>query len=286
VFSDKKAGVASVIVTHMYIRPLKGAGGIAVTGMSVGRLGPLYDHRWMVVDEDGMFVAQRSSRGLGIGIPQMCLIETTLRDGLVIFEAPGMPELSLPRMQGLLDPMVQVQVWERHPLATVPSAKANMWFTVFLSRFKHGKYRLVRLAEKDNDQTFADAFPFLIISQASLNDLNRRIMERRAQASESPLEALGWDRFRPTVVIDGCEAYAEDAFNQVRIGKLLIEGRTLCVRCPVTTTNQLTAVRGKEPLATLATYRRNPNGKGVVFGRNGMHLETGEIRVGDPVVFQ
>lgn len=91
------------------------------------------------------------------------------------------------------------------------------------------------------------------------------------------------DRFRPNIVLSGCEPYEEDQLDRIRVGDVELVGQTLCVRCPVTMTNQQTAERGKEPLRTLAEYRRNPNGDGVVFGRNFNFLGTGNISLEDIV---
>jgi uncharacterized protein YcbX len=278
-------------VTHLFCYPLKGARGFPVDVMPVGRLGPKYDRRWMVVDESGMFVAQRSERRLGIGIREMCLVETRFTpDGLVL-RAPDMPELRVPQ-EGTN--RVPVQIWEQHTVGIEPDdgGVASDWITEYLSRFKAARYRLVRMPDDGTRPSkrgkahlaYADAYPFLVVSQGSLDDLNRRIAERRRGAGEPSIAPLGWDRFRPNIVLDGCPPYFEDEVDRLTFGAdLVLVGGAVCVRCPVPATDQRTAKLGKEPLKTLATYRRNPDpdGSGVVFGRNFDHRGTGEIRVGD-----
>jgi uncharacterized protein YcbX len=117
---------------------------------------------------------------------------------------------------------------------------------------------------------FADAYPFLVIAQSSLDDLNRRMGN-----------PLPMDRFRPNIVLGEADPYIEDHLAYLRIGTIPFSGGTLCVRCPLTTIDQVDARVGKEPLKTLATYRKT--GKGVVFGRNFSHRQQGTIAVGDTV---
>lgn len=123
-----------------------------------------------------------------------------------------------------------------------------------------------------HEVSFADAFPFLVISEESLADLNTRF--------DSPLPM---DRFRPNLVVAGGAPYAEDTWSRFRIGEVVFRGATRCGRCVVTTTDQLTGARAHEPLRTLATYRRDAEGT-VMFGRNLIHeTKAGRVSVGDAV---
>ena len=115
---------------------------------------------------------------------------------------------------------------------------------------------------------FADGFPFLLISQASLDELNRRL--------ETPLPM---DRFRPNIVVEGCEPHDEDGWNRMTAGEMSFRVVKPCARCVITTTDQATGERGREPLRTLATYRRF--GSEVLFGQNLIHDGPGTLRVGD-----
>jgi hypothetical protein len=120
---------------------------------------------------------------------------------------------------------------------------------------------------------FADAYPFLIISEASLADLNHRL-----------LQPIPMDRFRPNIVVGGAQdSHAEDQWQSIDIGSLRFRRGAPCIRCVVTTTDQSTLERGPEPLKTLATYRRNSDG-GVNFGVNFFcESSAGTIRVGDVI---
>ena len=116
--------------------------------------------------------------------------------------------------------------------------------------------------------TYGDAYPFMVLGEESLADLTGRM--------PAPLPM---NRFRPNIVIRGGGPYVEDTLGAFRIDGITFTGTTLCIRCPIPTTDQATGERGKEPLKTLATYRKQPDG--VVFGRNFNHAGTGVIRVGD-----
>jgi uncharacterized protein YcbX len=123
--------------------------------------------------------------------------------------------------------------------------------------------------------SFADAYPYLLISEGSLADLNIRIEKNGGKA-------LPMNRFRPNLVVKGCEAYAEDTWKEIRVGEAVFNVVKACTRCQVTTTDQATGeVRGPEPLATLATYRDTP--RGPIFGQNLIATKLAPVRVGDSV---
>jgi uncharacterized protein YcbX len=124
---------------------------------------------------------------------------------------------------------------------------------------------------------FADGYPLLLTSEASLDALNSLIAQGD-HAAEGPLPM---NRFRPNVVVAGTAAWAEDDWSEVAIGEVAFRVAKKCGRCVVTTTDQSTAERGKEPLRTLARHRRI--GGRLVFGQNLVPRSTGTIRVGDPV---
>jgi uncharacterized protein YcbX len=127
-----------------------------------------------------------------------------------------------------------------------------------------------RYAVQGESVSFADGMPYVMIGQASLDELNQRL--------EVP---ISMDRFRPNLVFSGGEAYAEDQFKQLQIGEVEFQVVKPCARCVLITVNQQTGEKGKEPLATLATYR-TVNNK-VYFGQNAVALAPGIVRVGDPI---
>jgi uncharacterized protein YcbX len=139
---------------------------------------------------------------------------------------------------------------------------------------------ILKAAARPGDAvSFADACPFLVISEASLAQLNDRIQENHG-------EPVPMNRFRPNLVIDGCDAFTEDTWSRVRIGEGVFRNGGPCARCIVTTAEQLTGERtNKEPLKTLATFRRDAaDPTDVNFGVNLIHeTKQGTIRVGDPI---
>lgn len=270
----------AIRVSNIFYHPVKSARVKLLTRAEIGVRGILHDREWMVVDERGMFVAQRQSSEAGVEVRTMCLVDAAIQDGHLVLTAPGLSSISVP-LNGPEAPEAEVQVWEHHARGIDQGEEVSHWLSELLGRERPGKYRLMRMSNQhirrakmgESQLAFADAYPFLIISQASLDDLNSRLPE-----------ALPMNRFRPNLVLDGCAPYQEDQMALIRIGNVLLEGQGLCARCPTTATNQETAERGKEPLRTLATYRRHPSGAdGVVFGRNFNHLNLGKIAIGDAV---
>lgn len=231
----------------------------------------------MFVNDEGMFVAQRDSRRLGVAIKSVCLVRTAIGDGMLTITAPSMPPLTVPLRQGS-GVELPVTVWDDSLSAIDQGAEAEEWATEFLSRERPGRYRLVRMPDDnrrpskvgDGEVAFGDAYPFLVIADSSLADLNGRLDE-----------PLPMNRFRPNIVLSGARPYQEDEIDRFAINGIEFIGATLCIRCPTTTTNQETAERGKEPLRTLATYRKQPDG--VVFGRNFNHSGSGSVKVGDAI---
>jgi uncharacterized protein YcbX len=254
---------------HLY--PIKSAAGIARLEWEVDALGLRYDRRWMVVDRGGAMLTQRSH-------PRLGQIRPSVGDGALRVEADGMPPLELPGDPGPAASLA-VKIWDDTCLATWTGERAARWFSDVLETdcsLVHIPKANARSIDPDyappgHRVGFADGFPFLLISEASLADLNRRL--------DTPLPM---NRFRPNLVIDGVEPFGEDRLRAFGNGGLRFAAVKPCDRCVVTTTDQQTGERGVEPLRTLATYRRS-NGK-VLFGQNVVHSGTGGLRVGDPLV--
>jgi hypothetical protein len=238
------------------------------------------DRRFLVVDPEGTFLTQR-------GIPRMALVGAFLDGELLTLRSEGFGEIRVRRNP---DPQARpavVRVWKSEGLRTEDCGDdAAAW----LSSVIKTPCRLVRIgpeyrrpvstvyAKPGDGVSFADGFPFLIVSEASLADLNRRM----AHSGDAPLPM---NRFRPNIVVGGCEAYGEDLLGRFRIGKVVFRAAKPCLRCIMTTTDQLTGERGKEPLRTLAAYRRAPDDPtNVMFGYNLVNeTKAGGFRVGDPV---
>ncbi|MGE3276578.1 MAG: MOSC domain-containing protein [Vicinamibacterales bacterium] len=269
--------VVNMTVASLHVYPVKSCGGIQLQRAEVGRLGIRYDRQWAFVDDRGMFVAQRGDGGQGIGIRTMCLIGTAFDGDDLVLTAPDAEPLRLP-LAGRDGPRVPVQVWQSRTDGIDQGDDAAAWASAVLGRERPAHYRLVRMADDGTRRpkrgeswlAYADGYPFLVIGEASLADLNTRLPE-----------PLPMNRFRPNIVLAGSPAYHEDTVTRLRTGGITFDGMTTCVRCAITTTDQATAARGVEPLRTLATYRRADGG--VIFGRNFNHRGEGPLAVGDRV---
>lgn len=268
----------SLTVSGLFVYPVKSCRGIPLREADVGRMGIRHDRQWMVIDEHGMFVAQRSEAGLGVGVRTMCLVGTAIDGDQLVLTAPDMPPLSLPTA-GVPGVQHAVQVWKSHTAGMDQGDEAAAWFTEYFSRERPGRYRLVRMPDDgvrmpkrgESPLAFADGYPFLIIGEASLADLNARLAD-----------PLPMNRFRPNIVIAGAPPYFEDDVARVTIRGVAFENMAPCLRCPIPATDQETAVRAKEPLTTLATYRRRDGG--VAFGSNFNHRGEGRIHLDDLVI--
>ena len=257
-------------LTGINIYPIKSAGGIALSEWEIDAFGLRYDRRWMVVDESGTFITQRTH-------PRMALVEVKIGDGVLQIDAPGMRTLET-SLHPAAAVVTQVVVWNFAGPSTWLGEEAAVWFSQFLATgcsLVHMGDDVVRranplFAPRDTRVSFADGYPILLISEESLADLNSRMAR-----------PLPMNRFRPNLVVAGGEAYAEDEWEKIRIGGMALRVVKPCFRCVITTTDQVTAGRGREPLRTLATYRR-VNGE-VMFGQNVVHETTGHLRIGDSV---
>ena len=256
--------------SEIWLYPIKSCKGISVSNAPVDERGIKYDRRWMIVDSFGHYVTQRKK-------PTLALVCVSLVDGYVFLSAPKMPDIRFPIDK--VGPDIQnVTIWGDKCVAQSVNKKVSEWFSDYLNF----KVKLVFLPDNSVRQidpkysvgpfstSFTDGFPFLLISQATLDDLNGRLLEK-----------LPMDRFRPNLVVSCKYAFEEDLWQTIKIGDVVMQVVKPCARCVVTTTNQDTGKRGKEPLTTLAKYR-NINGK-LMFGQNLIHQNTGTIQLGDEI---
>ena len=263
-------------VTQLYLYPVKSLRGFAVTSADVDTLGFVGDRRFLVVDANNQFLTQRTH-------PRMALIETALTARDLILRAPHGGSCSVPLRATAPADLLTVRIWKSEGLlAEDCGVEVAVWLSDYLSQ----PCKLVRIGEKFSRPVlkasarpgdlfnFSDGCPFMVLTEASLADLNARLDE--------PLPV---DRFRPSFVINGSAAFAEDTWTRFRIGNVTFRAAGPCSRCAITTTNQLTAERGKEPLRTLALYRRDAKDPtDVNFGQNVIHeTKSGTVRIGDAV---
>ncbi|MDX1660786.1 MAG: MOSC domain-containing protein [Gemmatimonadota bacterium] len=257
-------------VTGLWIYPVKSMSGIPLTEMDLVERGLRYDRRWMVVDEDGRFLTQRS-------VPELAVVETVIAGDRIVLSGRGRRPVWIP-LEPDGEPASSVVVWGDEVAAVPGPPKVDRWLSEVLGR----PVRLVHMPETSDraakrDPTgrgarvsFADAYPLLLISEESLGALNERL--------ERPVPM---DRFRPNVVARGAGAFDEDGWDRFRIGSIECRVASRCARCSTTTVDQVSGERGKEPLKTLATFRRE--GDDVFFGVNVVHAGTGTLAVGDPI---
>ena len=257
-------------ISALHCYPIKSCAGHALTQAELTPRGIRYDREWMVVDDDGVFLSQRSH-------PALALVLPAPGENILALSAPDMPDLTIATPnEG--DP-IGVTVWDYPCEGIDQGEEAAQWFKAYLQT----SCRLVRMrssftrvvdqtyAPRPSDQVgFADGFPLLLISEGSLEDLNTRLPAR-----------ILMNRFRPNLVVTGCAPYAEDEWKTIQINGLTLEIAKPCGRCATTTVDQLTGQKNsdQEPLRTLATYRRHDNL--VFFGQNVTYAETGALTVGD-----
>jgi uncharacterized protein YcbX len=259
-----------LLLSSLYVYPIKSCGGVAVGEWEVDERGLRHDRRWMLVDETGRFMSQRR-------FPCMALIGVHVEHDRLVVNAPGMSSLQVPFHLPDGKPVL-TSIWDDLVESLPVGEEADRWFGEFLGtrcRLVYMPHESVRPVDPDYGRAgdrvgFVDGFPFLLISEVSLADLNARL--------EQPLPM---NRFRPNLVVAGCEPFAEDGWEVLRVGSITLRVVKPCARCAITTVDQATAARGREPLRTLATFRKH--GSKVLFGQNLVHDGTGILRVGDPV---
>ncbi|MFG2602260.1 MOSC domain-containing protein [Streptomyces sp. NPDC048514] len=265
-------------VQSIHVHPVKAFRGLSPRAAVVEPWGLAGDRRWALIDDGGKVVTQREQPRLALAAAE------PLPGGGVRLSAPGRASLTV----AVPDPVTTVpaDVFGTK-VETIPAAAAaHEWCSGYLQ----AEVRLVHMDDPANRRpvdpryalpgetvSLADGYPLLATTVASLAALNS-LIAAGDHAHEGPLPM---NRFRPNVVVAGADAWAEDHWSRISVGDVVFRAAKPSGRCVVTTTDQGTAVRGREPLRTLARHRRI-NGK-LVFGQNLVPLSTGTIRVGDPV---
>jgi len=260
-------------ISELYIYPIKSLSGIRVKSAKITDRGFEHDRRWLLVDAENRFLTQREH-------PQMAFLQPTIENNeLRISHKLNGRSFSIAINAPSAAGRTQVTIWDDTCEAMFVSDDADRWFSVMLGLQCRLVYmpnetrRIVdqRYAPENSVTSFSDAYPFLIIGQASLDDLNNRLAE-----------PLPMNRFRPNIVFTGGEPYGEDLFDHFKIGSIDFYGVKLCARCVMTTIDQETSKKGKEPLKKLASYRFKNNK--ILFGQNLVHQGRGEIAVGNELV--
>ena len=257
-------------IDSLHIYPIKSCQGIDLRQAELVATGLQYDRHWMLVNPQGVFLSQRE-------LPHMALIKTELTDSSLIVSDGRQQSLQIP-IQASSSRRKSVQIWNDRCSAAIVSAEASRWFSnslktecelVFLPTTEQ---RLVDPEYAQNSQIvgFADGFPLLVVSKASIDLLNNKLGEQ-----------LDIGRFRPNIVLEGCPAHAEDDWSAIAIGDITIQLAKLCSRCVIPSIDQQNAQKHPGILKTLASYRRR-DGK-VYVGQNGLHDRHGLLKVGQTV---
>lgn len=245
-------------IQALNIYPIKSCRGIAVDVANVTSMGFEHDREWLIVDPNYRFITQREE-------PRLALIAPTLTAGTLELSAPERSPIKV-----CLDDegdSVEVVIWRDRCAAFDLGAGPASWLSDYLGK----PVRLVRFDQRRKRASslewtggiealnqFSDGFPWLVISQASLDDLNTRLPE-----------PLPMNRFRPNIVLTGVPPYAEDRADEIQAGEVILRVVKPCTRCAIPTTNQETAERNNDqPLRALKAYRFDRKLKGVLFGQN------------------
>ncbi len=259
----------SIIISELNIYPVKSLAQISLQHSLLDRFGLHMDRRWMLVDEKGMMLTQRQ-------LPRMCLIKTQLHDNQLQLSADGMDALII---QQNAHSIRQVQVWNDKCQAQDCGNAAAEWLSFFLNKecrlvyFADDEIRQVdtQYARSGDTTAFSDGFPLLLISQASLDDLNQRL--------EVPVSMA---RFRPNIVVSGCSAFAEDAWKEMKINQINFRIVKPCSRCVIPSIDLKTAQKQSIVTQTLSQYRMRDNK--IFFGQNVIADNTGELSIGMEVI--
>ena len=256
----------TVSVNQLFVYPIKSCAGVGLADSLLIETGLEFDRAWMVVDPEGMFISQRE-------LPRMALIQPTLKSLEMVLRAPGM--LALHVALDTVEKAVRVQVWDDTVAAYDMGDLAAQWFSDFLGQ----PLRLVRfdpeqkrLSDKawtgavDAENAFADGFPILVTSAASLTEMNRRL-----RLAGQPDVTLA--RFRPNVVLDGLDAHGEDHLDEIAFttpqGEIRLKLVKPCTRCSIPDVDPVTAEPGHAVGDVLASYRADARMQGALtFGIN------------------
>lgn len=262
--------MSALTISELAIYPVKSMRQIQLQESALQFGGLKYDRRWMVIDDSGVMVTQRN-------VARLCLIQPELLkpevDCSIKLSAVDMPDISISVPDGCHT--CKAKIWDDVCNAYDAGDEIANWLKEFLSidcrlvYFPEDEIRIVdQTYARPNDQTaFSDGFPILLTTQASLDDLNSRMDEVIAMA-----------RFRPNIVVSGCEAFAEDDWKLLKVDGITLRIVKPCGRCTVPNVDINSAERCKEPIKTLVTYRKRDHK--VFFGQNVVSNGQGILAVG------
>ena len=268
--------MSTLTLTDIWIYPIKSLGGIRLEKAKFKGKGLQYDRRWMLIDHERNFLTQRNH-------PEMALFKLDVEGEDISVtikkDENDVATAKFPIHPSMANQSFSSKIWDDEVLVREVDPAISQWFsqhlgiTCQLVYFPEENPRPVEEQyQVNNDQvSLADAYPFLIIGQSSLDDLNGRLKE-----------AVPMNRFRPNFVFTGGNPYAEDDWSNLSIGPNKFVAVKKCARCTVPNVDQDTGLKGKEPLRTLSKYRSIDNT--VFFGKNLISQNEGEVAVGDAII--
>ncbi|WP_286264846.1 hybrid-cluster NAD(P)-dependent oxidoreductase [Thalassotalea atypica] len=252
------------------VYPIKSSAGISLSTSWVDNIGLPFDRRFVVSNPQGQFITARTQ-------PTLCLIQCNITASGLVLSAPDMPILTIDYQQ-CTEQYQDVTVWRDTILAQRCHQKVDQWFSAYLNMPCHllffGERSKRKVNKSNNPLAFADGYPLLLISEASLRDLNSQLEQ-----------SVSMSHFRPNLIIEHCEPFAEDEWKHIRIGEVEFELTKPCSRCIFTTVDPRTGEKHalQEPLTTLKSYRQVDSGD-VMFGQNLIPLNKGQVKKGDAVI--
>ena len=259
-------------ISQLFVYPIKSLPGIALQQATLSPEGIAWDRYWMLTHPDGQFITQRE-------IPALVFFEIKLEEeGIRLNHPKASQALFIPFLRAEEGKSIQVYLFGQAISAAIEKAEINDWFSTLL-----GKLVYLTYIPKDKGRTvknhpdapihFPDSSPYLVLGEEALHFLNNKLEE-----------PVGIERFRPNIVFSGGGAHDEDQWQSVEIGDQHFETVKSCARCNLTTIDPVSGIVGKEPLHTLATYRRQD--KKVLFGRylKPMNQNHTTLRLGDEII--
>lgn len=258
--------MSSIVLSEMHLYPIKSCGGIRVESAALDRFGLVHDRRWMLVDQHNVALTQRQCAA-------MALIQTQLLGaGLRISLYGQVLDIAIPTVTAATS--VVVEVWGDRVQALDGGQDAARWLSERLVQacrlvfMPDDSERRVdkNFAKADETVSFADGFPLLLISQASLDDLNSRL--------DNPVPM---NRFRPNLVVSGCAPFEEDQWRRIRIGDVEFDLPKRCSRCVMPSIDQATGILDNSINRVLASYRRRDGA--ICFGQNLLYADMGILNI-------
>ncbi len=258
-----------ITLKKISVYPIKSIQGLALSQCKINPQGLVNDRQFVITDPQGKFITGRTKA-------KLVLVTCNLDDQKLQLRAPGMPDIGI-STDTFSSEYTAVQVWQDTIMAQHCHKELDHWFTQYLGvdcqLHVYGQQSQRVVKDTDVPLAFADGYPIMGISTASLDDLNSKLAT-----------SINMAQFRPNLVFSSTKAFIEDSWKKIKIGEIEFMVSKPCSRCIFTTVNEQTGERSpeKEPMRTLSQYRKHTDGE-VYFGQNLIPLGSGTLHVGDKV---